>query len=176
MTSDGGPRTSDAKKGTGEHRLKRAFWAITKAHDMTVGEAYRLASQAVGRALAPEFGLSTCSKPELIRIVDQLKRHIGQEPGKHRGGPSAKGQGPREDRTKVIRLASKWERDLAMSLAIEVFGDDFSSTGRYASFLYRRTGKRELRKLTREQTQKQIEALKAMADRGWKPRESHEDE
>jgi hypothetical protein len=52
--------------------MKAKFALLIKGGTITQERAYELASRAVGRALVPGFGLSTCDHGELIRVLDAV--------------------------------------------------------------------------------------------------------
>jgi len=156
-----------AKTPEGRLRVK----AVLKAREMgwTEEQLYLMASAVVQRRLRPGFGLTTCTKPELIRIVDELKLQAGETPGVHRRGHRAQGTGHRTDPTGVVTfLASQEQRHLIFALADEIFGSTESPA--FAAFLVGMTGKSDARLLARSQAAKVIEALQAMQRRGWRPR------
>jgi hypothetical protein len=144
------------------------FWAIVNSGQITRGRAYQVASEAVHRPLAPGFGLSTCNKVELIRVVDALKLAVDQQPGRHRAGPTSKVQRPRsKNPANLIVLATQKEISLATFLAQDVFGS--AQNDAFRSWLYRMVRRNELRLCTHGQVWKIIEALKQMQARPWHP-------
>lgn len=71
--------------------LCRCWWAIVRSGAIAEEDARGRAAAVVGRPMEPGFGLSTLSKVEWIRVVDDLKRAVGQEVGEHRSGPGRSG-------------------------------------------------------------------------------------
>jgi hypothetical protein len=118
--------------------------------------------------LVKGFGLSTCTKPELIQIGDRIKVLTGGTPGVHRPGPRGERRVHQDPTGVVTYLASREQRDLILSLAREVFGSDTSH--QFRAFLAKMTFKSDVRLLNSGQARKVIDALTSMSKRGWKPR------
>lgn len=74
-----GARTSD-------NAMKAKFACLIKSGAITQEEAYRRASQAVGRTLVPGWGLSTCDHQELIRVLDHVSAFVSGSPVPRRSG------------------------------------------------------------------------------------------
>ncbi|MBI4241479.1 MAG: hypothetical protein HY613_07155 [Candidatus Rokubacteria bacterium] len=119
--------------------------------------AYEIASQAVGRTLQPGFGLSTCTKIELIKIIDRLKAAIGQASGQHRMGPRAPARtGRAPTGGNVVRLGSLAQFQLVQALQEELRLSDEELHG----IVRRATGKEQPKRA--DDLRKIIEGLKAI--------------
>lgn len=152
---------------TPEGRERQFIVLRAKGAGWTEEQLYTVASQVVGRKLSKGFGLTTCSKPELVQIADEIKRQTGGTPGVHRSGPQGARRVHRDPTGVVTYLASREQRDLLLSLAREVFGG--AETHTFRAFLMKMTFKSDVRMLTSNQARTVIDALQAMAGRGWKP-------
>jgi hypothetical protein len=155
---------------TPEGRLRQ--FCVLRCREYGKDEAwmYAVASDLVGRQLTKGWGLSTCTKPELIRIADQIKLLTGGTPGEHRPGPRGARRVHADPTGVVTYLASIEQRDLILALAREVFGG--AETHSFRAFVAKMTFKSDVRLLSGNEARKVIDALTAMAGRGWRPRAS----
>ncbi|MBI4241488.1 MAG: hypothetical protein HY613_07200 [Candidatus Rokubacteria bacterium] len=154
------PETSNLEPRTPERRLLACWWSIVRSGQITEARAYQVASEAVGRTLQPGFGLSTLTKVELIRVVDALKRAIGQAPGRHCMGSRPAAQTSRAPKGgNVVRLGSLAQFQLVQALQEELRLSDEELHG----IVRRATGKEQPKRA--DDLRKIIEALKAIRER-----------
>jgi hypothetical protein len=99
-----------------DNHMKAKFAMLIKGGQLIQERAYELASQAVGRALVPGFGLTTCTHGELIRILDAVSGKIPHSTFRipHSRAPR------RADPPNVIRVASVEQFQLARALEAEL--------------------------------------------------------
>jgi hypothetical protein len=157
------------KPSTPEGRLRQKIVLTTKTAGRDDAWMYDLASQVVGRKLSKGWGLSTCSVPELVQILDRVVLATGGTPLPHRRGAHRGLIARLSGRDGLIRLATASQKDLIVFLAREIFGATAVGSP-FATFLERLTGRTEIRLLTTDKASKTIEALIAMQKRKWRPR------
>ncbi len=156
--------TSDGERRA---RLIRCFWTVAHVAGLSEARAYEIGSEAVGRTLVKDFGLTTCTKVELIRCVDALKRAVGQAVGEHRAASREPRRQrpprlPADDR-KVVRIASLGALQMLRALVEELrLGPD-----ECAGIFRRACGAAHPR--TAVQVGKCIEAVKAIRRRKLQP-------
>jgi hypothetical protein len=153
---------------TAEGRLRQFIVLRCKQFSKDEAWMYDVASGLIGRTLVKGFGLTTCSKPELIQIADHIKTLTGGTPGVHRAGPRGERRVHQDPTGVVTYLASREQRDMILSLAREVFYSAESPA--FRGFLAGMVKRSDVRLLTRDQGRKVIEALTSMSKRGWRPR------
>ncbi len=159
------------KASTPEGRLRVYIVLAARRAGWSERTLYEGLSQVLGRRLVRGWGLTTCTKPELVELADWITAATGGVPGRHRrGGRERRGPGWQRDPTGVVvRLATRPQRDLIERLGRELFGAT-SPGSAFAHFLAGMVGKTEARLLTIGQASKVIEALMDMSRRGWRPR------
>ena len=148
------------------NRMKAKFALTIKSGTLTQERAYELASQAVGRALVPGFGLSTCTHEELIKVIDAVTRSgVGGQGSEVRGRRSGVG-GQRPERQRapkdppnVVRLATLESLQLLRTLVEQLRW----STDECNGYFGRACGAAHPR--TQVQVQKAIECCKAVIAR-----------
>lgn len=158
------------RPATPEGRLRVYIVLSARKAGWSEQTLYEGASAVLKRTLKKGFGLSTCTKPELVELADWITAATGGTPGSHGRGTRPKRPAWQGDNTGVVvRLATKAQLDYIARLARPLFGEAQGPGSPFAAFLAGMTHKSEARTLTLDQARKVIEALTSMTQRGWTP-------